>query len=115
MAIIDPEGLFYGERLTFEDVPASSGVYLIFIRDNLAYIGGSKDMRARASHHRCVVKTQRKLNWHPCPSVTFDELRFVIVEIDDAAQRQHTEETLISQYRPPFNRLIDGKRRPCRG
>lgn len=65
------------------------GVYLLFLGDELIYVGSSKNMPERAATHR--------RNGRP-----FDRAYFIPTEDDE---REHLERLLIRIWRPSQNRL----------
>ena len=105
----------FGKPLQWRNAPKCPGVYGIFLNRRLVYIGKSINMRHRVIDHRCIVKTQKKLNWHPMPGLEADDLLFAFIPIVDSSELRHIEEELIGRYAPRFNRLVNGRRRCING
>jgi hypothetical protein len=69
-------------------IPVISGIYFLFLGDELVYIGQSRDVHWRVRDHARSAR------------MTFDKWSFVEVSEDD---RLRVEENLIRRYKPRLN------------
>jgi len=95
------------DRFVFSDkLPKKPGLYAIFFGKVLLYIGQTKNLRARASTHLCVRRTQGCINYFPAPHIPVEGLAFSHFLCSDQKEREDIERYLIAHFNPPFNRRI---------